>query len=118
MSPGRVACQRSEVRQKPMLMLRWRNSNAEAHMWCRASVQSTLVRSPNGRHDHKKRMSNVTIRGKTHGKELGMQHADTGTEGASMRGMKVCLVDNNKPQGTTSFGTKKGGAEEIIFVSS
>ena len=31
-----------------------------------------------------------------------------------MRGMKVRLVDDNKPQGATAIGTKEGGTEEII----
>ena len=60
-------------------------------------------------------MANRAIRGKNHGKETCANHSDAGAERASVRGVKVCLVNYKEVKGATDVCSKEGGAEESIF---
>ena len=60
-------------------------------------------------------MANRVIRGKKHGKETGVKHSDAGAEGASVRGVEVCLVNYNKAKGATDVCSKKAARRSPFF---
>lgn len=97
-----------------MLILCWRDSNAEGHIWCRGSVQSTLVRALNDLAMGmvivavvtKKSVIIVPVCGEHHRKELRVQDANAHTKGAPVRGVQVRLINCDEPHGALTMSLK------------